>query len=119
MAAINHNQQFKITKLAKDLGLKSKDLVEILAKNGIEAKTTQKALEPNEFDILFDRAIESLVIDGTIKDFPSRGENVVMLTSFYKTEQAVAKKINLLNITNEQYRLVYTGPVKINVGAGH
>ena len=53
MAAINHNQQFKITKLAKDLGLKSKDLVEILAKNGIEAKTSQKALEPLEFDVLF------------------------------------------------------------------
>ena len=53
------------------------------------------------FDILFDRAIESLVIDATIKDFPSRGENVIMLTSFYKTEQSVAKKINLLNITNE------------------
>ncbi len=53
------------------------------------------------FDILFDRAIESLVIDTTIKDFASRGENVIMLTSFYKTEQAVAKKINLLNITNE------------------
>ena len=52
MAAIN--QQFKLNKLAKDLGLKSKDLVEILSQNGIEAKTTQKALEPNEFDILFE-----------------------------------------------------------------
>ena len=52
MAAMN--QQFKITKLAKDLGIKSKDLVEILAQNGVEAKTTQKALEPAEFDILFD-----------------------------------------------------------------
>jgi len=52
MAAIN--QQFKLTKLAKDLGLKSKELVEILAQNGIEAKSTQKALEPEEFDILFD-----------------------------------------------------------------
>ena len=52
MAAIN--QQFKITKLAKDLGLKSKDLVEILSQNGIEAKTTQKALEPTEFDLLFE-----------------------------------------------------------------
>ncbi|MBR3893659.1 MAG: translation initiation factor IF-2 [Clostridia bacterium] len=51
MAAIN--QQFKLNKLAKDLGVKSKDLVEILAKNGIEAKTTQKALEPAEFDVLF------------------------------------------------------------------
>ena len=52
MAAMN--QQFKITKLAKDLGLKSKELVEILAQNGVEAKTTQKALEPAEFDILFE-----------------------------------------------------------------
>ena len=31
------NQQFKITKFAKDLGMKSKDLVELLAQNGIEA----------------------------------------------------------------------------------
>lgn len=52
MAAIN--QQFKINKLAKDMGLKSKDLVEILAQNGVEVKTVQKALEPAEFDILFD-----------------------------------------------------------------
>ena len=52
MAAIN--QQFKINKLAKDLGLKSKDLVELLGANGIEAKTTQKALEPAEFDVLFE-----------------------------------------------------------------
>ncbi len=47
------NQQFKLNKLAKDLGLKSKELVEILNQNGIEAKTTQKALEPAEFDVLF------------------------------------------------------------------
>ncbi len=49
------NQQFKITKLAKDLGLKSKDLVTMLSENGIEAKTTQKALEPVEFEILFEQ----------------------------------------------------------------
>ncbi len=48
------NQQFKLNKLAKDLGVKSKELVEILSQNGIEAKTTQKALEPAEFDVLFD-----------------------------------------------------------------
>ena len=57
MAAIN--QQFKLNKLAKDLGLKSKDLVEILSQNGIEAKTTQKALEPAEFDVLFDTLTRS------------------------------------------------------------
>ncbi len=49
------NQQFKITKFAKDLGLKSKDLVTMLSENGIEAKTTQKALEPIEFEILFEQ----------------------------------------------------------------
>ena len=55
----------------------------------------------SQYDILFERAIESLVIDSTVKDFVSQGKEIVMLTSFYKTEQAVAKKINLLNITNE------------------
>ena len=48
------NPQFKINQMAKDMGLKSKELVEILSQNGIEAKTTQKALEPSEFDVLFD-----------------------------------------------------------------
>ena len=45
--------QFKINKLAKDLGLKSKDLCDLLAKHGKEV-TVQKALEPAEFDVLFD-----------------------------------------------------------------
>ena len=45
--------QFKINKLAMDLGLKSKDLCDLLAKHGKEV-TVQKALEPAEFDVLFD-----------------------------------------------------------------
>ena len=45
--------QFKINKLAKDLGLKSKGLVDILTAKGREV-TAQKALEPIEFDLLFD-----------------------------------------------------------------
>ncbi len=53
------------------------------------------------FDILFDRALEGLTIDSVVKCFESRGKEIVMLTNFYKVEQAVAKKINLLNITNE------------------
>ena len=52
MAAIN--QQFKLNKLAKDLNMKGKDLLEVLAQKGVEAKTVQKALEPAEFDILFE-----------------------------------------------------------------
>ena len=45
--------QFKANQLAKDLELKSKDIVDIMSEKGIEIKA-QKALEPREFDILFD-----------------------------------------------------------------
>ena len=74
------NQQFKITKLAKDLGLKSKDLVELLAQNGIEAKTTQKALEPAEFDVLF----EQLTLANQITDIGSYLDGVTYIPSKVK-----------------------------------
>ncbi len=45
--------QFKANQLAKDLELKSKEIVDIMSEKGIEVKA-QKALEPREFDILFD-----------------------------------------------------------------
>ena len=54
--------QFKINKLAKDLGLKGKDLVDLLAKHGKEV-TAQKALEAAEFDILFDSLTRENQID--------------------------------------------------------
>ena len=84
MAGIN--QQFKITKLAKDLGIKSKDLVEILNQNGIEAKTTQKALEPVEFDILFD----SLTKANQITNIGDYLDGVTYIPS--KAKKAPAKK---------------------------
>ncbi len=81
------NQQFKITKLAKDLGMKSKDLVELLAQNGIEAKTTQKALEPLEFDILF----ESLTQANQITDIGSYLDGVTYIPSKPKKVEKVEK----------------------------
>ena len=45
---------YKVTQLAKDLGIKSKDITELMAAHGIECKTTQKALDPHEFDIVFE-----------------------------------------------------------------
>ena len=84
MAGIN--QQFKITKLAKDLGLKSKELVEILNQNGIEAKTTQKALEPMEFDILF----ESLTKANQITNIGDYLDGVTHIPS--KVKKAAPKK---------------------------
>ena len=49
---------FKITTLAKDLGVKSKEITELLATKGIEAKTS-KNLEPGEFDVLFEALTRS------------------------------------------------------------
>ncbi len=100
MATIN--QQFKINKLAKDLGLKSKDLVELLQSNGIEAKTTQKALEPAEFDVLFEALTRANQIsnigdylDG-VTHIPSKikktpAKEVVAEKSAHK-EEALSKK---------------------------
>jgi len=45
--------QIKANQLAKDLNIKSKDIVDIMAKKGMELKA-QKALEPHEFNVLFD-----------------------------------------------------------------
>ena len=49
-----NNPQFKINQIAKDLGKKSKDIVEVLVGKGIDVKNSQKTLEAEEFDILFD-----------------------------------------------------------------
>ena len=48
------SQAFKITQLAKDLGIKSKQIQEILTARNIECKTTQKSLEAAEFALVFE-----------------------------------------------------------------
>jgi len=45
--------QIKANQLAKDLNIKSKEIIDVMAKKGIELKA-QKALEPHEFNVLFD-----------------------------------------------------------------
>ena len=60
------NPQFKVNQLAKDLGIKSKDIVDTLAEKGIAAKT-QASLEGREFDIL----METLTKQNQIKDIDS------------------------------------------------
>ena len=55
--------QIKANQLAKDLGIKSKDIVDIMAQKGIELKI-QKSLEPHEFNVLFDALTASNQIEG-------------------------------------------------------
>ena len=45
---------FKVAQLAKDLGIKSKQITELMALRGFECKTTQKTLEAREFDVIFE-----------------------------------------------------------------
>ena len=55
--------QFKANQLAKDLEIKSKDIIDIMSAKGIEIKS-QKTLEPREFDILFDALTSKYQVDG-------------------------------------------------------
>ena len=45
---------FKITQLAKDLGIKSKEITELMTARGMECKTTQKTLTAGEFNVVFE-----------------------------------------------------------------
>jgi hypothetical protein len=68
MAAANQTSNLlKVNQFSKDLAMKSKDMVELLASEGIEYKT-QRSLEPNEFAILLDRLTKDNQING-IEDY--------------------------------------------------
>ncbi len=68
MAAANQTSNLlKVNQFSKDISMKSKDIAEILASEGIEYKT-QRALEPNEFAILFDKLTKDNQISG-IEDY--------------------------------------------------
>ncbi len=55
---------FKITTLAKDLGIKSKEITELLAAHNVECKTTQKTLTAQEFDLVFETLTRASQISG-------------------------------------------------------
>ena len=61
------NPQFKVNKLAKDLGVKGKDLTDILSAKGFEVKS-QATLEPAAFDVLFETLTRENQITG-IEDY--------------------------------------------------
>ncbi len=47
-------QQYRISQLAKELGIKGKDITDILAAGGIEGKSSSAALDPDEFGLVMD-----------------------------------------------------------------
>jgi len=46
------NQKYRISNLSKDLNVKSKDLLDILAKNGMDGRTHASVLEADEFGVI-------------------------------------------------------------------
>ena len=88
MAAANQTSNLlKVNQLSRDLTMKTKDIAEILAGEGIEYKT-QRALEPNEFDILFDK----LTRDNQIKGIEDYLDGVTYIPSKKNAEPKAEKK---------------------------
>ena len=57
------NPQFKINQMAKDMGLKSKELTDLLADKGIGDVKSQKTLTEQEFNVLFQSLTEANQVD--------------------------------------------------------
>ncbi len=76
MAATQKNQT-KISALAKDLGLKNKDLIEVLVANGIDGKTHSASLTPDEFDLVMNTLTERTQID-SMGDYLDKKSRIVL-----------------------------------------
>ena len=87
MAANQTSSMLKVNQISKDLNIKSKDLADIFAKEGIEYKA-QKSLEPREFDILFDKLTRENQING-IEDYL---DGITYIPSKSKTEEPKKEK---------------------------
>jgi len=57
------NQKYKLGDLAKDLGMKSGELIELLAKNGFPGRKVGSQLDIVEFDIIMNAVTETRQID--------------------------------------------------------
>ena len=90
--------QIKANQLAKDLNIKSKDIVDIMSSRGLELKA-QKALEPVEFSLLFDAITSMHQIEG-IDEYI---DGVTFIPSkLAKSKKPVAEKVEKAeNVENE------------------
>jgi translation initiation factor IF-2 len=62
--ALNQKNSTRISNLAKDLNLKNKDILDILAENGIEGKSHSAILDPEEFNIVMNELTSRNQITG-------------------------------------------------------
>ena len=76
MAATQKNQT-KISALAKDLGLKNKDIVEVLTAGGVEGKSSSASLTPDEFDLVMSTLTERTQID-SMGDYLDKKSRIIL-----------------------------------------
>ncbi len=76
MAATQKNQT-KISALAKDLGLKNKDIVEVLTQGGVEGKSSSASLTADEFDLVMNTLTERTQID-SMGDYLDKKSRIVI-----------------------------------------
>ena len=82
------NPQFKINQMAKDMGLKSKDLSDTLAANGMSDVKTQKVLSQEEFNVLLQTLTEANQVD----DIYQYMDGKTCIPSVKAAEKAAAEK---------------------------
>ncbi|MCI8331752.1 MAG: translation initiation factor IF-2 [Clostridiales bacterium] len=80
------NQALKINVISKDLGVKSKELVDVFSAIGIEGKTHFAAIKPEEFDLLMNR----MTLDHQISGIDAYMNGEIPLV--YKAKEKEAKE---------------------------
>ena len=83
--AANQTNLLKLNQLAKDMNMKTKDVVSVLEGKGIAAKS-QKPLEPAEFEVLFN----ALTLENQITNIEDYLDGITYIPS--KTKKAVEKE---------------------------
>ena len=80
----------KINQMAKDFGLKTKDICSFATEAGVEGKTTSASMEPEEFNKFF----EFITSNNQIKDMDGylNGRTVIKTPEAQAAEKAAAEK---------------------------
>ncbi len=89
---------YRINRLAKEFNLKSKDIIDLLAQNGLEGRTHMAILEPSEFNLF----IELMTSQNQITN----------LDAYVKGEAVIPKKVAKEKAVKEEVAPVKETPVK-------
>ncbi len=84
--------KIKISNFAKDIGVKSKDVVELLKNNGIDGKSTSSALEHEELNIILQHYTKMSKVDDIGAYLSSKDPKVVAAEKEQKAKEAAEAK---------------------------